>query len=633
MAGAHQLSHDDRRGQPELGPLGQLTLGEPHRIPPDEGFDGGERWAVGDPRENNDPTVQRRPTEGGGRQPPTQRLDGGVQLGPTQGGPSIQQQARGIPLGGSRLRPRRRDDQRRGGRHLTRHLTGCRGDDRDAREGSSQLLRRPAAAEDRRAPGRAVALRTAEPGDTESRAAPRAGRRVAWIVLTHRAVTGGAAHRCSADLAGQRGAVTAAGHLDEHRAAGQPLVDDPPGTRWQLGPGSSAVALPPDLPFAGDDDPRGCRTEGRRGGTQVHHSPGRHPALHLNRAAEPADQQRCGRLLGPNSKDGPHLRVGRSGLGEQIVTVVPPRDQAQIAHGREGRSPGADDDAHVPPQELEPGRVTRLRPLVGGEANVPTSPEDRSERLVDPDDIAVVGDDDHRPTAGRQRGRRRLGKRSRPVLLGGTARDGQPGSPWSAARRDPTQERLTRRVCRPRPGLGAGRLLGSRRLGRRWHGWVEGQRAFSGGMTLGDREAQHVAEDPAVAVGDRPGEGVDLRGENGFGAHDPTDRREPAGVLGLRPARDDEAVQIPPGEADPDPHPRLGGGVQLGRDGILERTVQVGEPTVDDNGCHREGAGGVVDRHAGTLTRRADTDSRGHSGRTAPANETMPGSNGTRVHW
>lgn len=105
-------------------------------------------------------------------------------------------------------------------------------------------------------------------------------------------------------------------------------------------------------------------------------------------------------------------------------------------------------------------------------------------------------------------------------------------------------------------------------------------------------------------------------------------------MFGAASARDDEAVQVPAGEADPDPDAGLGDVVQLGGNGILERAVQVSEPAVHDNGSHRKGARGVVDGHAGTLARAADSEPRGHfARRTAPAKDTIPGSSGTSVHW
>ncbi len=107
-------------------------------------------------------------------------------------------------------------------------------------------------------------------------------------------------------------------------------------------------------------------------------------------------------------------------------------------------------------------------------------------------------------------------------------------------------------------------------------------------MALGDGEAQDVAEDAGVAVGHRPGHGEDLGGEHRFGADHAADRRQPTGVLGVRPPLDDEPVQVAPGEADADPAPRLGALVQLGGDAVLEDPVQVRQPGVDDDRGDRQ---------------------------------------------
>jgi hypothetical protein len=171
----------------------------------------------------------------------------------------------------------------------------------------------------------------------------------------------------------------------------------------------------------------------------------------------------------------------------EVVTVVPPGQQARIADGGEGRRPGADDTVDVAAQQLQPRGVASLRALV-----------------VDPLDVAVVGDDEHRPPAGRQRGRRRDGERPRPVGGLGSARQGQPRRRRALAGRHPPQEGLARRVCRPRPGRRWGQPgqlrtgLGKGALGRR--------------VPLGHGQAQDVAEDAAIPVGDGAGGGEQLGG-------------------------------------------------------------------------------------------------------------------------
>lgn len=141
-----------------------------------------------------------------------------------------------------------------------------------------------------------------------------------------------------------------------------------------------------------------------------------------------------------------------------------------------------------------------------------------------------------------------------------------------------------------------------------------GRARFGRGMALGNRQPQHVPEGAGVppSAGARGGE--DLGGEDGLGTDDPSDRRERAGVFGPLPALDDVPVEVPPGKPDPDPHARNGHGVQGGRDGILELSVQVRQSVVDDDGRHRsthrrlEAAGGVRTTHRPNLAASTDGD-------------------------
>ena len=276
------------------------------------------------------------------------------------------------------------------------------------------------------------------------------------------------------------------------------------------------------------------------------------------------------------------MRVRRAGLVEEVVAVVPPGDQAEVVERREGGGAGPDDAAHVAPEDLEPRGVASLWTLVGGQPDVLARPQESGQRAVDAVDVAVVRDDDEGPAAGGHRGRRGHGEGGRPVLVGRAARAGR-------ARRPPGPHRRAMRRSRASPAgyadHGPGSGVGDQRgVGRA--GLVE--RALGGGVALGDGQPQHVAEDAGVAVGDGAGEGQDLGGEDRFGADHAADVGQPAGVLGVGPALDDEPVQVAPGEPDPHPAPRLGVLRQLGRDAVLEDPVQVRQAGVDDDRGDRQ---------------------------------------------
>ena len=58
---------------------------------------------------------------------------------------------------------------------------------------------------------------------------------------------------------------------------------------------------------------------------------------------KPAGEQGGALGCGPQREHVADVGVGRARLGEQVVAVVPPGDEAEVVHGRERRRPGADD--------------------------------------------------------------------------------------------------------------------------------------------------------------------------------------------------------------------------------------------------------------------------------------------------
>ena len=256
---------------------------------------------------------------------------------------------------------------------------------------------------------------------------------------------------------------------------------------------------------AGDEDPRGGGPD--RVGRRLHRDEGAllDALLDGDAAGEPSGDQGGAGLGGAQREDVADLRVRRAGLVEEVVAVVPPGDQPEVVERREGGRARPDDAAHVAAQDLQPGRVASLWTLVGGQPDVLARAEESGQRAVDAVDVAMVRDDDEGPATGGHRGRRGDGERGRPVLLGRAARQGEPRGGRALTGRDAAQQGLAGGVCGPRSRFGSGD-----QGGRGGAGLVE--RAFGGGVALGDGQPQHVAEDAGVAVGDGAGRGPGPRG-------------------------------------------------------------------------------------------------------------------------
>ncbi|PWE11567.1 hypothetical protein DD630_04640, partial [Streptomyces sp. BSE7F] len=99
-----------------------------------------------------------------------------------------------------------------------------------------------------------------------------------------------------------------------------------------------------------------------------------------------------------------------------------------------------------------------------------------------------------------------------------------------------------------------------------------------------------------VPVGDRAGEAEQLLVQDPLGRDDLGQCRQRSGVVGLGAALDQEPVDqaaalapsvphaVPAGaEAHPHPHSRLGVGVQLLGDGVVEVAVEVEDALVDED--------------------------------------------------
>jgi hypothetical protein len=183
------------------------------------------------------------------------------------------------------------------------------------------------------------------------------------------------------------------------------------------------------------------------------------------------------------------VRVGRPGLGEQVVTVVEHRHQPQVGDRGERGAPRAQHHPHVAPGHGQEVPVPLRRLLRAGEDDVPPLPQHSVEHRVPASDVARVGHAHDAAAPGVQGGQNGLGDR----LGGVVGRQRGPAGPRLLPGRQRGDER---RSVRPRrPGV-----VGKRRQ----RGVVVGGRlGLRAGVPWRDGEPQDVAERAGPAVGHR----------------------------------------------------------------------------------------------------------------------------------
>lgn len=305
----------------------------------------------------------------------------------------------------------------------------------------------------------------------------------------------------------------------------------------------------------------------------------------MDRPAEPSDEHRAACLLGPQGEDLSHVRVRRPTLLVHGVDVVPAHGEPEVGDGREGRSPGADDDLCLAAQGGEEVAVARRRSEVGGQRDEagclrllgsvlgrPPGHASLYEGLGEPVDVVGVReDDDGAPAAGRCRESRLRQRRrppGRPALAGERGPDGARRVPCPQA----PDEGVTAAVdgpgrhaagCRSRRDRGGQvRLRASRsgltfRPGR--YPRLEGCRLLlDAGEPRRHSQPQDVAQRARVVVRDPAREVGDLRGEHRLRRDDLADRDQVARVRRARGALHDVAVDVLSAEAHLDPDPGLG---------------------------------------------------------------------------
>ena len=350
--------------------------------------------------------------------------------------------------------------------------------------------------------------------------------------------------------------VPAAGHLHEHRSPCQGLfaVRQAMDGRWALaaaGSRSSSAPSPPRAP-AGRAPWRGVRRSASC--RRCRPTPGWPPCgrSHRRAAQRPRDA--------PGREHLPHVGVGRPRLVVQVVAVVPPRHQPEVPHGRKRRSAGADHDLHVPPQHLEPGGVASLRPLIGGEPDVPARTEQCGQGSVDPATSRWSGTtmtEPRPPSSAACRLGQTGGPASRGVRRGGR----QPRGGRRPAGGEVGQGGAPRHTA-PRGGGGS--------TGNRWRRAPPRERAFSAAACRGGMASRRTS--PSVPAPLRRGtrSGQQARDEHGLGRDHPAQRASrPSCSASDRRSRTNPSRSWPAKRLDP--APRLRRLDERLRDGVLER--------------------------------------------------------------
>ncbi len=251
----------------------------------------------------------------------------------------------------------------------------------------------------------------------------------------------------------------------------------------------------------------------------------------------------------------------------QIVPVVPDDDQAEVADRREHGGAGAHHDLHGPAADGQESAVPFGRAEVGAQRDTARRAGDIPHCGHDTVDVPMIGHDDQGTPVGSDCGGHGRGHHRRPGRPGKCP----PHRSGAATGGQVAQQPFALGVLRP----GASRHVSGRHVSN-WHVSSWRRLLLHPGVPGRDGETEHVGEGPGVAVGHRPSQFRDLRREDRLRRHHAGQERERAGVVRpLAPAQD-EPVDEPTGEADPDP--RAGNGClrPLRRHQVVEQPIQVG---------------------------------------------------------
>ena len=339
------------------------------------------------------------------------------------------------------------------------------------------------------------------------------------------------------------------------------------------------MRVPTDRSSAGTASTRARRRSTSRGTASSCAQPVATSCSRLRGAGHATEERRRPLLLGADEEHLAGVRVGRAGLGVEVVAVVPQHHEPEVVHGREGGGAGADDDPSRSAGHGQEVAVARRRAAVGGQADVVPLPQPVSQGGVDPGDVTPVRDADERAPPGGVRRRHGLGDHRGPVVAGG----GRPHRARRSAGGEVAEVGVGVRDLRPGRG----------RLDRRRLGCALGRDLLRGRVAGRHGEAEHVGPRAGVPPGQGLAQLDDLRRQHRLGAHHAPQRLEGAGVVGVARALDDVAVDVLAGEAHLDPRARDRGLRHRRRDGVVERPVEVGQRDVDEHPRDGVGLGGL----------------------------------------
>ena len=531
------------------------------------------------PAQQDDPGVGAG--QGGGVGPQSQGLAGGAQLRAGRQGGAVEQEdgavaalGDGLGAGGGHDEPGAGVD--RGDDAVV--LPGPGDDDGHTGEGAAELLAGARRADPRHAQGGPPA---GGAGPRRGGAGAPAAARGAVAPPVQGPAAGGAAGAGAAGPAGQAQDVAAAGHLDQGGAPLQGAAQGPVGQGGDAG--AAAGALGVELGGAGGFDARhGAAHEVARR-AQVGGPAPLDVALRLHAAGVAGDEQAGALQAGAQRQDGAGVDVGGAGLVEAVVAVVPDGGQAQAGHGGEGGGARAHRQAGAAQQEAQEGAVAPGGAVLGGQ---------------DLDRLALQlalqapgqglgpggGGHDDEPAAPAGQGRPQgPGQEGLPGGdQAGAPGQGGPHGPRAVAGGEFAQQLGAAQVGPPAGGVDVGRAPDGQRRGG---GVALG--ALGGGVPGGHGQAHHVGARAGGAGGHGPDQAHGGGGEDRqVGDHAAQGRQAP-GVGGGGAALPDPAAHVLAAEAHGDAGADPGGGVQAGRDEVVEEPVQVRHGGVEQDAGHR----------------------------------------------
>ena len=310
------------------------------------------------------------------------------------------------------------------------------------------------------------------------------------------------------------------------------------------------------------DHPGGVRTyrPARRG--QVVRPPATHQRVGFGGARVAADHRRTAQLVGPQHRHLTGVRIRGSGFDQGVVTVVPDQHQSEIGDGREGGAARPDHQPRLTAQRAQPAPVPLGRPKSGRQGDHPSVRNQRRRGRLQLVDVALVGNHGQHTPARCDRRRGDFGQPLRPRL----PRQRLPHRACRAALLEGGDELRAALVRRPRRGIDGLRIE-----------WFERGCGLllDGGVPRRHRQAQHVGPGARITGCDGVGETPDLVGQHRFAGDHLVQPAELPDVVGVGAAFEEETVDEPTVEPDPDPDAGLGLVGLIGRDEVVELAVEV----------------------------------------------------------